>query len=221
MVARREIYWINQESKVMMQEKIELLKQHHVTVKVISDFASLAKVYPQNRLNTILIDDAVVGGSDPQLLVKLHSHPEFAGVRFILSISQGAEAVIQQAISLGFRDVIPLNINNELWIKRYAYAASGIASDIAEPYPQITLKNISALHIPMRVAWINEKEIWLESRLTPPVGTRLTLAGGLADYMGVKHVALKVMAHHTTNLHFRYSDALQCQWELPKNQQNR
>jgi hypothetical protein len=221
MTSGREIYWISAEIHPAMQEKIDILKKLKVDVKVLPDFPTLARTYPSARLNTIVIDDGLIDSKNSELLGRLTSHPEYAGVRFILSITRHQNDIVDRAISLGFRDVIPLDGSADLWVRRYSFASSGQAADMAEPYPQITMKNISALHIPARIAWMNDKELWLESRLTPPVGTILTLGGGVAEFLGVKHLTLKVMAHHTTHLHFRYSDALLCRWDIAKVHQDK
>lgn len=221
MTSGREIYWISAEVQPAMQEKIDILKKLKVDVKVLPDFATLARTYPSARLNTIVLDDSLIDAKNSELLGRLTSHPEYAGVRFILSITQNQSDIVNRAIALGFRDVIPIDCSADLWVRRYSFASSGQAADMAEPYPQITMKNISALHVPARIAWMNDKELWLESRLTPPVGTVLTLGGGIAEFLGVNHLTLKVLAHHTTHLHFRYSDALLCRWEIAKAQQDK
>ncbi len=221
MTSGREIYWISAEVQPAMQEKIDILKKLKVDVKVLPDFATLARTYPAARLNTIVIDDGLIDSKNSELLGRLTSHPEYAGVRFILSITQNQNDIVNRAISLGFRDVIPIDCSTDLWVRRYSFASSGQAADMAEPYPQITMKNISALHIPARIAWMSDKELWLESRLTPPVGTVLTLGGGVAEFLGVNHLTLKVIAHHTTHLHFRYSDALLCRWDIAKAHQDK
>jgi DNA-binding NarL/FixJ family response regulator len=221
MTSGREIYWISAEVQPAMQEKIDILKKLKVDVKVLPDFATLSRTYPTARLNTIVIDDSMIDAKNSELLGRLTAHPEYAGVRFILSITHSNNETVNRAISLGFRDVIPIDCSPELWVRRYSFASSGQAADMAEPYPQITMKKISALHIPARIAWMNDKDMWLESRLTPPVGTILTLGGGIAEFLGVNHLTLKVMAHHTTHLHFRYSDALLCRWDIAKAQQDK
>ncbi len=47
------------------------------------------------------------------------------------------------------------------------------------------------------------------------------MGGGIADFIGVKHLTLKVAEHHDTQLHFRYSDALLCRWDIPKAHQEK
>jgi len=221
MTSGREIYWISSIPHPVMQEKIDILKKLKVEVKVLADFQTLARTYPAARLNTIIIDDSILDSKNSELLGRLTSHPEFAGVRFILSITQNQNEAVNRAIALGFRDVIPIDLSADFWVRRYSFASSGQAADMAEPYPQITMKNISALHIPARIAWMNDRDLWLESRLTPPVGTLLTLGGGIAEYLGVNHLTIKVMAHHYTHLHFRYSVALLCRWEVAKVHQDK
>ncbi len=216
MSSAREIYWISNKANSALQEKIDVLKKMKVEAKVLPDFQSLVRAYATARLNTIVVDDTIIDAKASEQLGKLSSHPEYAGVRFILSISLDQADIIERAISLGFRDVIPLDLSSDQWARRYSFASSGRALDMAEPYPQITMKNISALHIPARIAWMNDTELWIESRLTPAVGTQLTLGGGIANYLGVKHLTLKVMEHHNTHLHFRYSDALLCRWDIAK-----
>lgn len=221
MTSGREIYWLSTAANAALQDKIDILKKLKVEVKVLPDFPTLARTYPAARLNTIVIDDSIIDSKASDQLGRLISHPEYAGVRFILSITQEPDAVVRKAISLGFRDVIPLDLSTDLWVRRYSFASSGQAADMAEPHPQITLRNTASLHVPARIAWMNSKDLWLESRLTPPVGTQLKLGGGVAEYLGVNQLTLKVLAHHNTLLNFRYSDALLCSWDVALADQSR
>jgi|GEM_PF-5312611 hypothetical protein len=211
----KEIYWIVSQPTAQVWDKIETLHLFRVETRILPDFQALARSYSQNRLNTIIItpdhDDTRFG----ERLQKLCNHPEYAGVRFILALDKQANETVQLASSLGFRDIISLDLTRETWIRRYIFAAAGHATDLADPPYQLTCKFMAAAHVPARISWMSEQELWLETRLLPPIGSHITLQGGLAQMLGVKHVSLQVMEHSNTHLHFRYSDALLCRWDIP------
>jgi hypothetical protein len=217
----KEIYWLCRSMSADVTQKIQLLQRYHITVRTVSDFQSLAKAYAESRLNTIIIGDE----GDPSTLdgpmVKLSNHPEYAGVRFILSLSRSNGDLVTKVVNLGFRDIIAIDLPDAQWLKRYAFASSGRPTELSLPNPRISLQSLASLKIPGRVAWVTEKELWLETRLAPPVGTELPMSGGLADLLGLKQVRLKVLNRYRSHLHFRYSEALLCRWEVAPQHQVR
>lgn len=217
----KEIYWVCRAVTADVTRKVNLLQKYHISVRLLSDFQSLLKAYSENRLNTIIIGDE---GDTQQLenaMMRLSNHPEYAGVRFILSLSRSHAQNVNRAVDLGFRDIIPIDLGDSLWLRRYAFASSGRPTELNPPHPQMSMQGIASVQIPGRVAWITEKELWLETRLTPPVGTELSLSGGLADLLDLKQIRLKVMNRYRSHLHFRYSEALLCRWEVAPSHQVR
>lgn len=221
MSGTRKIYWLCSHPSPAIREKIEILKRFQIETKILHDFPALVRAYAENRLNTIIIDDDMNDKRFSENLQKVCVRPEYAGVRFFLSLSQSHSELVKHAVALGFRDILPLDLPPDLWMRRYVFASAGHVTDLAEPMPQMALRNIAALYIPARVTWLSAEELWLETRLVPPIGAQLNVAGGLANLLGVHHLALKVVEHHQTHLHYRYSDALLCRWDLPKHAQDR
>lgn len=170
--------------------------------------------YADTRLNTIVIGDDEDDASLEAPMMRLSNHPEYSGVRFILSLSKASPSLVQKAVDLGFRDIIPIDMPDAQWLRRYAFASSGRPTELTTAHPQMSMQGIASVQVPGRIAWITGTELWLETRLAPPVGTELSLSGGLADLLGVKAVRLKVLNRYRSHLHFRYSEALLCRWEV-------
>ncbi len=217
----KEIYWVCRSVTPEVTQKVNLLQKYHIRVRLLSDFASLLKAYSENRLNTIVIGDEGDNQSMESAMTRLSNHPEYAGVRFVLSVSKAHKEITARAVDLGFRDIIPIDLSDAHWLRRYAFASSGRPTELHPPHPQISMQSLASVQIPGRIAWITEKELWLETRLTPPVGTELSISGGLADLLGLKQVRLKVMNRYKSHLHFRYSEALLCRWEVAPSHQVR
>lgn len=221
MTAPREIYWFSKQPSDMVRGKIEVLQKYQVKTRLVTDFGALVRAYAETRLSTVIVGDE---GADESLipnLRKLSNHPEFAGVRLILSISESNALLANYAANLGFRDIIAVDLPDEAWIRRYVFASSGKPTDLKDPHPQISARSMASIRVPARISWMTEKELWLETRLNPPIGTTLALGGGIADFLGVKHIGIKVKEYHKTNLHFRYSEAMLCAWDIPKALQER
>lgn len=221
MSSQRNIYWICAKPSPQVSEKVEMLRRFKIEVTMLPDLPSLTRAYSQSRLNTILVSDDLVDRNISESLQKILVRPDYAGVRLILSSSSPSSDFIRLAVALGFRDIIPLDLHPDEWIRRYVFAAAGQPSDLAEPMPQLALRNIAALHVPARISWISEKELWLETRLVAPVGSQLNITGGVSQLLGVHHITVKVLEHHQTHLHYRYSDALLCRWDLPRQMQEK
>ncbi len=217
----RKIYWLCSQLTQAVTEKIDILKRFQIETKVLHDFPSLVRAYSENRINKIIIRDDTSDRRMIETLQRICVRPEYAGVRFFLSLSQDGPEMVREAVALGFRDILPLDLAPELWMRRYVFASAGHVSDLADPMPQLALKNIAALYIPARITWLSDKELWLETRLVPPIGSQLNISGGLSTFFGVHHISVKVLEHHQTHLHYRYSDALLCRWDIPTHVQEK
>jgi hypothetical protein len=214
MSSTKEIYWVCRQPSADVWQKIHLLQKYHISVRILPDFAALLRNYAETRLNTIVIGDEDEDAAIEAPMTRLSNHPEYSGVRFILSLSKASPALVKKAVDLGFRDIIPVDLPEAQWLRRYAFASSGRPTELNAAHPQMSMQGIASIQIPGRLAWITDRELWLETRLTPPVGTELTLTGGLADFLDVKSVRLKVLNRYRSHLHFRYSEALLCRWDV-------
>ncbi|MES2744833.1 MAG: hypothetical protein V4655_05370, partial [Bdellovibrionota bacterium] len=217
----KEIYWVCRAVTADVTQKIQLLQKYHITVRLLGDFQALTKAYSENRLNTIIIGDEGDPSTLESPMTKLSNHPEYAGVRFILSLSRSSADFVGKVVDLGFRDIIPVDLADTQWLRRYAFASSGRPTELSIPNPRMSMQNLASVQIPGRIAWITEKELWLETRLTPPVGAELSMSGGLSELLGLKQVRLKVLNRYRSHLHFRYSEALLCRWEVAPQHQVR
>ncbi|MBC7660759.1 MAG: hypothetical protein H7249_13770 [Chitinophagaceae bacterium] len=215
MSSTKEIYWVCREPSADVQQKVGLLEKYHITVRILPDFATLLRSYSESRLNTIILGDDDDEEALELPMMKLSNHPEYSGVRFILSLSKPRPVLVKKAVDLGFRDIIPVDLPDSQWLRRYAFASSGRPTELLPSHPQMSMQGIASVQIPGRIAWITAKELWLETRLLPPVGSELSLSGGLADIVGLKQIRLKVLNRYRSHLHFRYSEALLCSWDVP------
>ncbi len=221
MNSKREIYWISTQSSKLIEDKIEILRRFQFEVIALDDFASLSRNFSQKRLGTIVISDDFQDSRWRDQLQTLTIHPEYAGVRFLLSLTKVDRDLCDLAAALGFRDIIPIDLKPEQWIRRFIYSSSGQVSALTEASPQLSARLLAAIHVPARISWMTENEFWIETRLTPPIGSQLHLTGGPAAFMGLKKLAFKVLEHHQSHLHFRYSDALLCQWDVSQADQDK
>lgn len=221
MSSTKEIYWVSRQPSHETWQKIQLLQKYQITVRLLPDFPTLIKAYGETRLNTIVLGDEDDEAAIEAPMMRLSNHPEYSGVRFILSLSKASPILVQKAVDLGFRDIIPIDTPDAQWLRRYAFASSGRPTELAAVHPQMSMQGIASVQIPGRIAWITHNELWLETRLAPPVGSELSLSGGLADLLGVKTVRLKVLNRYRSHLHFRYSEALLCHWEISSVHQRR
>lgn len=221
MSSTKEIYWVSRQPSTEVWQKIQLLQKYQITVRLLPDVAALIKAYGETRLNTIVLGDEDEEAAIEAPMMRLSNHPEYSGVRFILSLSKASPSLVQKAVDLGFRDIIPIDIPDAQWLRRYAFASSGRPTELAAVHPQMSMQGMASVQIPGRIAWITHQELWLETRLAPPVGTELSVSGGLADLLGVKTVRLKVLNRYRSHLHFRYSEALLCRWDVSPVHQRR
>ncbi len=215
---RRNIYWLVARGipTALHKKKISALQKSHIGVWVVEDFSRLFQRFNERRSSTIIIGDEVAGNELQEGLAKISLHPEFVGVRFILSLTKPNTALTKKVMQLGFRDIIALDLDTKTWLHRFRFASLDQEKNLAPPVPQMTLRNISGIHIPSRIVWVAKNSLRFECRIKLAKGSKVRFRGGLADFVGAKWITLTILAHQRTNLLYRFSDAYTCHWEVPE-----
>lgn len=213
---RCSIYWLTIEPNELHERKVALLEERGFEVIFFKTLDSLTKEL-QNRRASIII----VGDEGPEVIVVkaislLRRMPDIQGARLILSTSRQSPTVLRAAACEGFRDIIPIQMEDPEWFQRFAFSTSGVPTDFSAPRDATPLKMPLTLAIPARIAWMSPKKLWVESRFFPEVGTRVSVSGPLAQAMGCKFIELLVTSHHQSNLVYRFSEALLGNWEAPE-----
>ena len=180
-------------------KKIKVLENALVIPKVLNDFETFFATYNHKRTSTVIIGDEFPKQVLLKGLININKHPELAATRFILSLSRVDLDLIRKATLMGFRDVIPLDLDDNIWIDRFNFSCSGLPQVVKNPTPQMTMKSISAVQVPARVVWINKSLNLGESKIQLNPGSQLKLNGGLADFLGIKGISLKVIEKRTEN----------------------
>lgn len=215
----RQIYWlIEKDSKTRYHsEKIRALRALSIKTVVLRDFDNLIESYKHHRTTTVVIGDEFPESVLEAGIMKIIHHPEFTGTRMILSYKQCSRALLQKVLQLGFRDIMPIDMNDQVWVKRFLFSSGNKGSRVpACPTPQVTTNAISAIQVPTRIVWIDRSRLRIETKMKLEKGNQVKLIGGLADYLGVKSLTARIINHHTNNLKYRFSDSYICQWTVPE-----
>ena len=211
----RTMYWITPNVGESHRERAKMLLGKGIVLEFAYNVQECLTLFRLKRCAVIILGDE--GGREElkHSLLTLTTMPELTGVRLVLSISQHFDDIHELATLHSFRDMIPFDWETPRWIQRFLFSTYPAA------VPQMTTNSISSVAIPARIDWISEYLVRLETRLTAPVGTRLKLAGKIAETLGLKSLSLAVVQTQKSDLRFRFSDALLCSWEVPSQIENR
>ncbi|MFW7379689.1 MAG: hypothetical protein ACOH5I_12830 [Oligoflexus sp.] len=211
----KELYWLVSPKSPIHDRLFEALRHKKVAVNQVHTFQDLCDRFNQKRLGLVIIGDELSEEILLDQLPKVINKPEFNGVRFLLSISHPRPGLCRLAVTLGFRDIISIDLAPETWIKRFEFAGSSGEMNWYEPNPQMTLHSISAISIPARITWMDSQRLKLESKIIIPKGGKARLIGKIGEELGLSSISIRVLEHSRTDLKFRFSEAYLCEWETP------
>lgn len=218
-MGRKTVYWLSRKVSVRAKQKIDVLTKAGFSVITVPSFTKLSSEFKSKRSLSIMVGD---GGNLSEVkdnIQQLNEDPEFGSVRMLLSLSGKNSKLSKMAIDFGFRDILPIDLEESDWLAKYLFAV-GLKSDLGPTKePQLTMQQMATANIPMRISWISSTHIWIESRLTPRIGSNIQLKGAIASQLGLKSLSLFVEKKFNTHLHYRYSEALLCKWSVPSTQQ--
>lgn len=218
---KRQAYWIAETVTPRMRARATLLASKGLEVRFFTALDSLIKELEARRTGILIVSDDGDQSRTERILITLTTMPEIQGARLVMIRSKNSEWLTFLAATGNVRDIIPENLDDMQWLGRFLFATASRAIPFVQPPGQITLANISALSIPARLTWISDGKLRVESKLRPPVGASLHLAGPLADSLGVSAVTLKVLSVERDRLLYRFSDAIVAEWTVPVDERAR
>ncbi len=213
---KRLVYWLTPQVTPEQHEKAALLASRDFIVRFFRDVPSMLPEFAQQRAAVLVIGDAGAREDVKAIMAKLAATPETYGVRFVLVFSDYQSETIKTAFAFGYRDMLPLDLDGAQWLRRFLFSTSGTPTAMHAPAPMMTMNAISSVSVPARVVWLSPSKMRLETKVLPQIGTKLNLAGPIAQYLGQKTVTLTVEEHVKHNLRFRFAEAMVCRWTTPE-----
>ena len=196
-MGRKTVYWLSKQVSSRAQQKIDVLSKAGFRVITVSSFIKLTRLFQSQRALSIVVGDGGNLSEVQENIHQLNEDPEYGSVRIILSISGRNSNLSRIAMDYGFRDIIPVDLDENQWINKYLFAV-GLKSDIPPSQePQLTMHQMATANIPLRISWISSTHIWIESRLTPRIASNIQLKGAIASQLGLKNLSLFVEKNTT------------------------
>ncbi len=212
---KRRTYWIADVVTPLLRERALLLSHKGFDVQFFTSLDALMTELTARRAGVIVVSDDGDEKVTERILLTLTAMSEIQGARLVMVRNTHSDRINFLAACANFRDIIPSNLDERLWLTRFLYATANRPVHYVQPTGQITLNNISAVSLPARMTWISDRKVRLECRVKPPVGASLSLTGAFAEAAGVSSISLKVTATERSRLLYRFSDAVVCEWNGP------
>lgn len=214
---KRLVYWLARTLSPREREKAALLAEKECEVQFFSDLPQLIQAFSVQRAGTVVLSDEGSQEDSRALMIRACATPELYGVRFILSLRDQRAETLRTAYGLGFRDIIPSDLEKRAWLRRFLFSTSVAPTSLPQPHPMMSLNAISAVHVPARVIWVSPSRMRIETRVSAGIGSKLHMSGPIADYLGLKTATLTVLEKPRLNLRYRFAEAFVCQWQAPDN----
>ncbi len=216
--SKKRVYWLALGSPLGLSEKVALLSRNGYGIRTFDSLESLHSAMTLNRASIIVISEDGQRETVDRAIISLTTAPMCQGVRFVLSLGRKSTSSRSLAAACNFRELLPKNLNDDAWIRRFGYCTNRHPEDQTLPVPAITLSNSTAVAFPARIVWVSEEKLLFESKVQPDIGDSLSISGGMANALGVKSININVVDRKHTNLKFRFSDATVATWHVPPSQ---
>lgn len=216
---RKGIYWLVNNAGHLHKERADLLDELGFSVSFFTSIEELTASLAAKRVSIVIIGDEGEESECIAAMDTLSNLPVIKGARLILSLSTNNSQLCQCAAGNGFRDIIPLSLEENKWLSRFQFSTASTknADKVLTGMRQQKKKAIN-VYIPSRLAWINGDQVWIESRARPKMSASLKLVGNLPDDMGCKELDLSVCSHEHRDLVYRFSEGVICDWTANSDQ---
>ncbi|MBF0441242.1 MAG: hypothetical protein HQK54_05000 [Oligoflexales bacterium] len=217
----RTIYWLTSKTSPLHESKAQLLKQVGFDLTFFKSFKTMVEEFNKKRVGVIIIGDEENPNEIEDIFNQLEVRAEMNGVRLILSLSSRNPLISNLAYHNGFRDIIPLDLDNQTWLSRLIFSTGTENSKFMHPIPQLSLRNITGISVPARIIWISGTQMRIETKISPPIGQKLQITGNIATNLGVKALTVTVQERVKTDLVFRFSEAFICDLDVPNSREKK
>ncbi|MBM4251755.1 MAG: hypothetical protein FJ146_07270 [Deltaproteobacteria bacterium] len=214
-VKRQRLYWLSAQTTAGLQDRADLLATKGYEVSFYRSVEELYSSLARRRAGVVILSDDFGDKETEAIIRSLMNTPEIEGARMVFVRYGHNESLNTLAACANFRDIIPAEMESKEWLSRFIFATGGSPIPYVQPAGQVTLNNISALHLPARITRVSDSQIYFESRIRPPVGATMQLRGPLAAAGGLNSISLTVVENQRRNLLYRFSDGVVATWQVP------
>ena len=192
----------------------EELKKHQFHCDFVFSLSELSAQLSEQRASIILLGSGNSKAETLDFILSLSTITEAKGSRWVLTLNEYQADLIEVAAASNFRDFVPTNIPQNLWLFRVLYASSRQALDFPIPSAHISLEHPSFFHFPGRIIWLNSDKLRIESQISPPPGTTIEVEGELFGKKDGNLLKLHVEKVEQKRLVYRFSSALEGTWSV-------
>ncbi len=214
MKRKLKIYWICEEISKTHRERALAISERGFELHFFQTHQDLIARVKEERVSIVMVDDRIPTDKAKALIDVMLMTPELQGVRFILSVISGNQAIADHAAASAFRDLIPMALSDKTWINRVVYSSSRQPLKWPLDHPRISIPSLAKIAIPGRIVWISPQRVLIEARMRPEPETSLAFTGAFAQAIGAKSISLTVVEHRHSGLVYRFSDAMLCSWAV-------
>ena len=213
---RQGIYWFSQVHDEAEVNKTKLLEELDYDVRVFENPETLLENLADKRVSIVVISDRGEQAALVSLVDRLAHMPEIQGARLLLCCQSNDAKLMGRCAGHGFRDFLQLSWSDHRWIEHFEFAIAN--GDTEESWPEIAANESKAkrvrFFVPARIVWMNQLEIFIETRARPDIQTQLSLTGALSHTLSPETpMQLMVNGLVKTSLSFRFSEGICASWK--------
>jgi hypothetical protein len=209
---RSGIYWLCPSIEEVHQRRASILDDIGYQVYFFENLEVLIKEICVKRAKILILGDEWPSDVAMKQIQTFANIPDIIGARLLLSNSRNDYDLMQAACMEGFRDVIPIDLDDAEWLQRFEFATSGMESilDLHDDLKKFEEK--IEINVPARVVWIGTQTMWIESKTLAEVGDSIRIKGAFAERLGLKEIVAQVVEKQKSHLSYRFSEALIVNW---------
>lgn len=212
MAKQKHVIWLCKTNTKESERKKKILEQHGYLVSCVTSITSLKERVKLQRANIVAVSQDQNPADLCEDILQLAKVTETKGSKWLLFTIRQNTKLQEYAAGANFKDFIPLDLPDKIWMQRFLYATVGHSLNYPIPNGQLSHSSLVNVEFPFRLIWITESKLRLESHVTPSIGSILKLKGHLNSELGTKIIDLNVQAISSTRLNYRYSSAIEGTW---------
>ena len=216
MQRRRQTYWLTDALSPSDKSKARTLEGNGHRLEFYHSIVAFNSALERQRVAFVVVSNyQITERGTLQLLRQLATRRELQGARMMLIDHLGSSKVAMLAAVLNFRDVIGADADDQTFLDRVRFATASRPLRYEQPSPQLTLHSAAQLTMPVRLTWLGDQTLRIETSVRPHIGASLHLHGALAELLGATQIKLRVTRRETDRLMYRFSEAVIAEWTAP------
>lgn len=216
MKKQKKVLWICRKNTPILESLALILQNYSFNTIFCYNLNQFLELIGKNRVTTVILDGSLPKEDLHNFISLFSSESNLRSVRWVLGFYKQDPHLFWFAASNNARDIIPMDLNPALWVKRFLFSTASQGLNFSLPSYRWQMTQPITLNVPARIVWMTSSRVALELNAKLNLGSVYQLQAPVFQKFGVKKIEITPFKLVQYSLYSRFHFQVQANLNLSK-----